>query len=303
MALKDIKNKIRATDRTRKVTKAMEAVSAVKMRKSQERALFNRAYAEAALRILSNVKQAPELAKSPYMLSDGHRECIVVITSDKGLAGSLNSAVLKLVETHTKGKDPSSIIAICLGRKGYEFCLRKGFDIPYFAVQVSDEVSIDDLEEVSDHAIRAYQTADVATLSVFFQNFVTTFNQEPARRELLPLNNEAIIDMIKGIIPKHGRYSEQEMRKGDTNYTMEPNSEAIFNTLIPQLTHILLYHALLETKASEHSARMVAMKNASDNAKEVSKKLTLKYNKARQAAITREVSEITGGMEAMKTSS
>ena len=299
MALKDIKNKIRATDRTRKVTKAMEAVSAVKMRKSQERALYNRGYAEAALRILNNVQNTPDIAKSPYIIKEGARECIVVITSDKGLAGSLNSAVLKLVETYTKGKDPESIVAICLGRKGYEFCLRKGFDIRYFAVQVRDEISIDDLAEVSEHAVRAYQTADVRMLSVFFQNFITTFAQEAARRQLLPLSSETIVDMIKGIIPKSGRYSESEVRTKGADYTFEPSSEEVFNTLIPELTHILLYHALLETKASEHSARMVAMKNASDNAKEVSKKLTLKYNKARQAAITREVSEITGGMEAM----
>jgi F-type H+-transporting ATPase subunit gamma len=208
--------------------------------------------------------------------------------------------VLKLVEAYTKGKDPASITAICLGRKGYEFCLRKGFDIPFFSIQVRDEISIDDLREVSDHALRSYQTADIKTLAVFFQNFVTTFNQEPVRRQLLPLNSEAIVSMIKGIIPKSGRFSEQTIRSEGVNYVTEPSVEMVFNTLIPELTHILLYHALLETKASEHSARMVAMKNASDNAKEVSKVLTLKYNKARQAMITREVSEITGGMEAMK---
>ncbi len=301
MSLKLIKNKIRATDRTRKVTKAMEAVSAVKMRKSQERALHNRSYAEAALRILANVQGTPDIAKSPYMVSTGHRECIVVMTSDKGLAGSLNSAVLKQVESYTKGKDPQSIVAVCLGRKGYEFCLRKGFDIVHYTTQISDEINTEDLREIADHALRAYQTSDVARLSVFFQNFVSTFAQEPVRRELLPLNQETITDMIKGIIPKTGRYSEEEIRQNGTTYTLEPNSETIFDTLVPELTHILLYHALLETKASEHSARMVAMKNASDNAKQVSKTLTLQYNKARQAAITREVSEIVGGMEAMST--
>ena len=297
--LKQIKAQIKATDRTRKVTKAMEAVSAVKMRKSQERALLNRRYAEAALRMLSNVQSAPEIANSPYMISSGHRECIVVMTSDKGLAGSLNSAVLKLVEQYTKGKDPQNIVAVCLGRKGYEYCLRKGFDIVHYAVQISDEINTEDLAQISDHALRAYQTSDIAKLSVFFQNFVSTFAQEPVRREILPLSQAVVTDMIKGILPKTGKYSEEEVRASGTVYTLEPSSEAIFDTLVPELAHILLYHALLETKASEHSARMVAMKNASDNAKEVSKTLTLKFNKARQAVITREVSEITGGMEAM----
>ena len=138
MALKDIKNKIRATDRTRKVTKAMEAVSAVKMRKSQERALLNRGYAEAALRILSRIRTTPDIAKSAYITKSGSRECIVIMTSDKGLAGNLNGAVLKLVENYTKGKDPSSIVAICLGRKGYEYALRKGFDVLHFAVHQYD---------------------------------------------------------------------------------------------------------------------------------------------------------------------
>ena len=277
----------------------MEAVSAVKMRKSQERALLNRAYAEAALRILARVHTAPELAKSQYLKKFGNRECIVVITSDKGLAGSLNSAVLKLVDTYTKGKDPNSIVALCLGRKGYEFCLRKGFDVPYFAIQLSDEIASDDLREISERAVREYQTADVASLSVFFQNFVSTFIQEPSRREILPLKDEVITEMIKGILPKKEKYSGPVGESKGIDYTLEPNSETIFDVLIPELTHILLYHALLETKASEHSARMVSMKNASDNAKEVSKSLTLQFNKARQAVITREVSEITGGMEAM----
>lgn len=299
MGLKHIKNKIRATDRTRKVTKAMEAVSAVKMRKSQERALLNRGYAESALRILLKVKNAPDLEKSPYIHKKGLRECIVVITSDKGLAGSLNSAVLKLVDEQTKSKNPEHIVAVCLGRKGYEYCLRKGFDVVYYAIQLRDEISTADLQEVADHALRSYATGDIAHLSVFYQNFISTFSQEAMRRPLLPLQPDVIAAMIQDIIPKKGRYSELAFREGNTDYTIEPSGEVVFDSLVPHLIHMLLYHALLETKASEHSARMVAMKNASDKAKEVSKMLTLQFNKARQAAITREVSEITGGIEAM----
>lgn len=299
MSLKTIKGKIKATDRTRKVTKAMEAVSAVKMRKSQERALHNRAYSEAALRILSHVQTVTDLARSPYLVKEGKREVLVIVTSDKGLAGSLNSAVLKLIETYIKDKDAKDIIALCVGRKGYEYASRRGFEVPYYAINMSDEVSVDDLREVAEKAMIHYAEPSVGKLSVVFQNFVTTFLQEPAVRQLLPLQQEVIGEMIKGIIPKSGRFSETELRTKPLAYTLEPDGEAVFNVLVPELTHILLYHALLETKASEHSARMVAMKNASDNAKEVSKSLTLTFNKARQAAITREVSEIVGGMEAM----
>lgn len=299
MALKHIKNKIKATDRTRKVTKAMEAVSAVKMRKSQERALGNRAYAEAALRILKNVYAVTDIAKSAYLTKEGSRECLVIVTSDKGLAGSLNSAVLKLVENYTKDRDPKSIVALCLGRKGYEYALRRGFEVPYYATNVRDELSLEDLDEVARKAILFFNTGDVAKLTVVFQNFVSTFSQEPAVRQLLPLRREVINDMIQAIIPKSGKWSDEKIHGKSLDYTLEPSGEAVFDVLVPQLVHILLYHALLETKASEHSARMVAMKNASDKAKEVSKMLTLKFNKARQAAITREVSEITGGIEAM----
>lgn len=301
MALKHIKNKIKATDRTRKVTKAMEAVSAVKMRKSQERALGNRAYAEAALRILKNVYAVTDIAKSAYLTKEGPRECLVIVTSDKGLAGSLNSAVLKLVENYTKDRDPKSIVALCLGRKGYEYALRRGFEVPYYATNVRDELSLEDLDEVARKAILFFNTGDIAKLTVVFQNFVSTFSQEPAVRQLLPLRRKVISTMIQAIIPKSGKWSDEEIHGKSLDYTLEPSGEAVFDVLVPQLVHILLYHALLETKASEHSARMVAMKNASDKAKEVSKMLTLKFNKARQAAITREVSEITGGIEAMRS--
>lgn len=299
MALKQIKNKIRATDRTRKVTKAMEAVSAVKMRKSQERALHNRGYAEAALRILLHVRNATDLGKSVYLAKEGIRECIVVVTSDKGLAGNLNGAVLKLVDSHTRGKDPKNIVALCIGRKGYEYCLRKGFDVQFHSINMRDDVSLSDLDLMSARALEAFRSKDVGSLSVIFQNFVSTFAQEPAVRQLLPLRQDVIAEMITSILPKTGRYSGEELRTAPVAYTLEPDGESVFDILVPQLVHILLYHSLLETKASEHSARMVAMKNASDNAKEVSKTLTLTYNKARQAVITREVSEITGGMEAM----
>jgi F-type H+-transporting ATPase subunit gamma len=245
------------------------------------------------------VYSVTELAKSQYLSKEGEKEVIVVITSDKGLAGSLNSAVLKLIDAHTKGKIPENIIALCLGKKGYEHCLRKGFNVAHHSLQIKDEISMEDLAQVGEKAVEAYKRKDVGSLSVIFQNFVSTFAQEPAVRQLLPIKREVISEMIKGIIPKTGKFSDTELDSKPLAYTLEPDSETVFDVLVPQLVFILLYHALLETKASEHSARMVAMKNASDNAKEVSKRLTLQFNKARQAAITREVSEITGGMEAM----
>jgi F-type H+-transporting ATPase subunit gamma len=136
---------------------------------------------------------------------------------------------------------------------------------------------------------------------VLYQNFISTFEQEPTQRQILPLDPAEIEYIMHGIKPRSGKWSD-DTEKADSKltYTVEPSAEVVLNTLIPQLVQVMLYHALIESKACEHSARMVAMKNATDKSKEVAKLLTLKFNKARQAAITAEVAEITGGMEAMK---
>ncbi len=140
-----------------------------------------------------------------------------------------------------------------------------------------------------------------SSVEIIYQNFISTFEQLPTRRQVLPLKPEEVQAIMLGIRPKTGKYSDDE-GKNETlsQYQIEPNAMAVFDVLIPQMVQILIFHSLLESKASEHSARMVAMKNATDKSKEVAKALTLIYNKARQAAITAEVAEITGGMEAMK---
>lgn len=298
--LKQIKAKIRSTDRTRKVTKAMEAVSGVKMRKSQERAFAGRPYAHAALSILSRV--APSLSQLRHPLTEvrsGSRTLIVLITSDKGLAGSLNAAVLKEAVAATQGVAKEDLSFICLGKRGYEFFQKRGYRILSHRVNVSDNVSIDDLATISDEAVRHFIANETDRVVVIYQNFKSTFEQKPTRTTMLPLNVEALKQSVADITPKTGKYSNMVDTDVPAAYTMEPGEDAILGELLPRLSKVMLYHSMLESKASEHSARMVAMKNASDKAKDVSKSLNLKFNKARQAAITREVSEITGGIEAM----
>jgi F-type H+-transporting ATPase subunit gamma len=134
---------------------------------------------------------------------------------------------------------------------------------------------------------------------VIYQNFKSTFEQVPTTAHILPLQTEALAEVVAGIVPKTGKFSSVSDAPAPSAYTIEPGEEAVLHDLLPRLVRVMLYHAMMEAKASEHSARMVAMKNASDKAKDVSKSLNLVYNKARQAAITREVSEITGGIEAM----
>lgn len=302
MALKQIKNKIKSTIRTSKVTKAMEAVSAVKMRKSQERAFKGRPYAETALRILERVSHTLDAKRHPLFLrhNEGKR-AIIVITSDKGLAGSLNSAVLKEANRLLSSFSDKNVDLICFGKKSFEHFSRRGYNVPLHYVNVKDEVELTDMNEVVAHVTSLFTAKAYQSVHIVYQSFISTFEQNAEVRELLPLNTESLQQIVKGIVPKHGKYSDLEQEVKPVAYTVEPTLEAVYKQVFPMLISIMVYHALLESKASEHSARMVAMKNATDKAKEVTHLLTLAFNKKRQSVITAEVSEITGGIEAMKT--
>lgn len=301
MALKTIKNKIKSIQRTSKVTKAMEAVSAVKMRKSQEKAMNGRSYAQAALRILDNISQSLDVQNHHFFKEDqGTHDCVIVITSDKGLAGSLNSAVLKEATNIVKNIPKDNVELLCFGKKAYEHFLRREYSIPKHYINVADEVEIGDMEEVVSFVTDAFRDGKYKNVYVVYQNFVSTFEQRAVKRQILPIKTDEVRTMIEDILPRHGKYSSERDVKTGGVYTIEQSYETLFDSIFRTLVEIMLYHALLESKASEHSARMVAMKNATDKAKEVTKSLTLLYNKARQSVITREVSEITGGIEAMK---
>lgn len=300
MALKQIKNKIVATQKTGKVTKAMEAVSAVKMRKSQEKAFQGRPYIHSALRILARLSESREGLSHPFAQKrEANKVLAVIVTSDKGLAGSVNSAVLKKAEELFKTHQ--EVDTICVGKKAFEFANREKKKVLASYVNVSDDVDLASMHEMSKLVVESFADTSYAKVYVLYQNFVSTFEQEPTSRQILPLDPEEIHYIMRGIRPRHGKWSDDVVAP-DTQilYTIEPSAEEVLNALIPQLVQIMLYHALIESKASEHSARMVAMKNATDKSKEVARSLTLVFNKERQAAITAEVSEITGGMEALK---
>ena len=300
MALKQVKNKIIATKKTGQVTKAMEAVSAVKMRKSQERAFTGRPYVKAALRILSRIAASPEVGNHPLFKkqADG-KSLLVIVTSDKGLAGAVNSAVLKQVD-EIVNKAAGDISVIAIGRKAVEYKNRLG--LPSFGeyVNVSDSVSVDDVEDIASAVLKHFEDGSHTSVLIIYQNFISTFEQEPVVRRVLPIDPEEIHRMQEGVRLKKGStVAQAEPVAKVTDHLIEPSAEEVRQTLVPQLIRIMVYHALMESKASEHSARMVAMKNATDKSKELIKSLTIKYNKARQAAITAEVSEITAGVEAM----
>lgn len=303
-ALKQIKAKIRSTDKTRKVTRAMEAVSAVKMRKSQSAALAGRPYARAALSILKRVSGSFDVKNHPLVAPRSVKQtCVFLITSDKGLAGNLNSGVLRAMNAALRERNltPVNTTFITIGRRGNEYVARRGYPILEHHENADDKVKSDQMHSVINTIVSRYSAGAFDAVYVAYMNFVSTFEQRPTMRQMLPLSVEELERIVGDIRPAKGMFAGESRKEAKLNapYILEPNPEAVFATLLPDLLSIQAYHALLEAKASEHSARMVAMKSASDKARDLVREFTLDFNKARQALITREVSEITGGIEAM----
>jgi F-type H+-transporting ATPase subunit gamma len=299
--LKEIKSKIRSTSRTRTVTKAMEAVSAAKMRKTQAAALAARPYARAAASVLARVQGTGELAEHPLTQPREVRKALyVVITSDKGLAGALNSGVLRAAarDMAERGLGQGSASVVAIGRKAQDFFQRRGFAVEAYYPN-TDEVSTHISEGVVAAAAARFSEGAVDEVVIVYQNFISTFEQKPTVRTLFPLSLEELQKLVDGIVSRRGAPPQVPVKSVAGGYIVEPTESEVLGAILEKLAAIFVYHALLESQASEHSARMVAMKGASDKAGEMQHALTLAFNKARQAAITREVSEITGGMEAM----
>lgn len=283
------------------VTRAMEAVSAVKMRKSQERALSGRAYAAAALTVLERVSGTADMSRHPLMKERPGHTALVIVTSDKGLAGSLNSGVIRKAEQElrTRNLDKSQVQVWAFGKRGGEFFKARGYNTS-IKTNVGDDIPEAEVLELTTHIL---SIPEITTVLVAYQNFVSSFEQVPTVHEVVPVKAEAMKSLVAGIRPARGKYAPlptSERVSAPKAYVVEPDADEVLSVLLPKLINIAIFHALLENKASEHSARMVAMKSATDKAKEMAQAFTRKFNKVRQAAITREVSEITSGIESMK---
>ncbi len=300
-SLKNIKLKILSYKKTGTVTHAMEAVSAVKMRKGQERALGGRAYAASALSVLERLSGTADMSRHPLMQEREGMTAIIIVTSDKGLAGSLNSGVVRAVERELQNRNlkKSEVHIYAYGRRGGEYFKSRGYETT-IATNVRDDIPESDVLSLTQDILAKPTFTSVL---VAYQNFISTFEQQPTVRQIVPIKPETMREMVTGIRPARGKYapqSDEVKPHRPAAYTVEPDADTVLSVLLPKLTNIAVFHALLENKASEHSARMVAMKSATDKAKEMAGNLTRKFNRVRQAAITREVSEITSGIEAMK---
>ena len=306
-SVKSIKQRIKSVKNTRQITKAMEVVSATKMRKSQQFAIEGRPYALAAMEMLGNVLARIRYRPPLLRKREVKRAALVVVTSDKGLAGAFNSNVLrraeKLVGEH-KQNYPADLVTV--GRKSRDHFYNRRENVVKEFIGFGDFIEPSQTKPLSDFLTRGFSKKQWDLVEIIYTNFRSTLKQEVKMVQLFPVDLEKIKETIVGIIPEYGRFAEKDTRYKiqDTRYRyeykFEPSPKAILNSLIPHLLEMQIFHMILESNASEHSARMVAMKNASENAADIIQELTLQYNKSRQAGITRELTEITAGREALE---
>lgn len=284
---KEIRTKIKSVENTRKITRAMEMVAAAKMRRAQERMRAARPYAEKIRNVAAHLSRAnPEykhafLAKRESVKNVG----LIVVTSDKGLCGGLNTNLLRLAvnEMKTWEGEGKGLIVCPIGNKGFGFMNRIGAKVKSHMVGLGDTPHVEKLIGTVKAMLDAYVAGEIDAIYLSYNHFINTMRQEPRVEQLLPLTGEKL-----------------GTSDATWDYIYEPDAKKVIDELFVRYIESLVYQAVVENIASEQSSRMVAMKAASDNAKSVISELKLVYNKARQAAITKEISEIVGGAAALE---
>ncbi|MBL8379438.1 MAG: F0F1 ATP synthase subunit gamma [Burkholderiales bacterium] len=288
---KEIRTKIKSVQNTRKITKAMEMVAASKMRRAQERMRAARPYGDKIRNIAAHMSGANPEYRHPFLVrrEEVRNVGIILVTTDKGLCGGLNTNMLRLVTAKLKELEGTGakIIATAIGNKGFGFLNRIGVSVVSHAVQIGDRPHLDKLIGPVKVQLDAYAEGRLDRVYLCYTDFINTMKQEPKIEQLLPLTADKLAQ------------TSDEKRAYGWDYLYEPDAKSVIDDLLTRYVEAIVYQAVAENMASEQSARMVAMKSASDNAKKVIDDLQLTYNKARQAAITKELSEIVGGAAAV----
>jgi F-type H+-transporting ATPase subunit gamma len=283
-SLRDIKGRITSTKKTSQITKAMEMVSAAKWNRGVMSAKAFVPYMEKIQEVTASIAMGSKDVNHPMLTSRPVKKTgYLVITSDRGLAGAYNSNILRQVyqtiQTRHKSTDDFAIIAI--GRVGRDFFLKRGMNVVLDIVGIADQPSFTEIQDIASSTVGMFSDGTFDELYIYYSHYLSAISQDVTEKKLLPLTNIAASTKL-------------------TAYEFEPNAEEILEVLLPQYAESLIYGALLDSKASEHAARMTAMRNATDNAKELINSLSLSYNRARQAAITQEITEIVGGAAALE---
>jgi len=287
---KEIRTKIKSVQNTRKITKAMEMVAASKMRRAQERMRNARPYSEKVRNIAANLGKAnPEYRPAYLVEREVKNAAVIVVTTDKGLCGGMNTNVLRALTNTMKDLDSKGVSLSCtpIGMKGFQFLNRIKAKIVSHVTQMGDTPHLEKLIGAIKVQLDAYENGEVDAVYLVYTKFINTMKQEPVVEKLLPLSSEKLTQ------------TTDEAREYGWDYLYEPDPQSVVDELLKRYVEALIYQAVAENMASEQSARMVAMKAASDNAKNVIGELQLVYNKTRQAAITKELSEIVGGAAAV----
>lgn len=288
---KEIRGKIKSVQNTRKITKAMEMVAASKMRKAQERMRQARPYGDKIRNIAAHLAQANPEYKHPFVIKRDPIRAVglILVSTDKGLCGGLNTNIQRAVLAQVKEWDAAGVKlqATAIGNKGYGFLQRLNANVVSHVVQLGDRPHLEKLIGPVKVQLDAYAEGRIDAVYLAYSRFINTMRQEPVIEQLLPLSAEKLAQ------------SEEEKRAYAWDYLYEPDAQRVIDELMTRYVEALIYQAVAENMASEQSARMVAMKAASDNAKKLIDELQLVYNKTRQAGITKEISEIVGGAAAV----
>lgn len=293
----DIKRRIKSVDSTKKITRALQTVSAVKMKKAQERTISTRPFAEESLSLLRRLSGLTTTKHPLLKKKNTGKQLVVLIAPDKGLTGSLTAnlwrKVTDMVERQKQEKGRETHF-IAIGTEAESFARGQRYTV--LRAQRSEKIDAASARKLRDELAEYYSSGTYDKIIVAYTQFESTLRQRPFVRGILPITLEKIVDveeLPQDLLAKPAVFNQEE-------YELEPSPTEIVDQLIPQLVSMLIYHALLEAEASEHSARMIAMKNAHDNASELIDELTQTYNKLRQEAITAALAEISAGVAALE---
>ena len=291
---RDIRRRIKSVKNTSQITKAMQMVAAAKMRKAQLAALGGRPYAELLSRTLAAVSAGAGDSDSSHELikiREVKKELVIVVSTDKGLCGPLNTNLLREVAKF----DPEKTIFVAVGRKGVQYLVRSKRTLAA-EFELKDNFTFLQSKNVSKFAMEKFLSGEVDRVTVVFTDFINTLLQVPKVRTILPIGSLEVTAGVGGA-QEHSKVETKE--KAASEYVFEPDQASVLSAILPHFVHFQVYQMILDARASEHSSRMVAMKSATDNAKQLIKDLTLEYNKVRQAAITTELLEITTAQMAL----
>ncbi len=292
-SIREIRRRIKSVKNIAQVTRAMQMVAASRMRRAQEQALASRPYANKAWEVLTYLSQVP--STHPLLTPRGsvNKVAIILITADKGLAGAYNTNIIRHTIRFMRENNRQGAELITVGRKGRDLMVRYGRTVIAEFSDLPARPTSFDISPIARVAIDGFLEGDFDEVHLAYTRFVNTLQQDPTMRLLLPIQPRTIEGKVMS------RHMTEEQTMGRVEYLYEPNRDTLFDTILPRFTEVQIYQAVLEALASEHSARMVAMRNATNNANELVSDLTLTYNKLRQDAITKEMLDIAGGAEAL----